>query len=52
MQNGDPANTGVWVDEATGLIGDVRPAADLLLTMVSEAERLLGTTAGSFVDAS
>jgi NAD(P)H-dependent flavin oxidoreductase YrpB (nitropropane dioxygenase family) len=52
MQNGDPANTGVWVGEATGLIGDVRQAADLLLTMVSEAERLLGTTAGSFVDAS
>ena len=52
MQNGDPANTGVWVGEATGLIRDVRPAADLLLSMVSEAERLLGTTARSFVGAS
>jgi nitronate monooxygenase len=52
MQNGDPANTGVWVGEATGLIRDVRPAADLLLGMVSEAERLLGTTARSFVGVS
>lgn len=49
MQNGDPVNTGVWVGEATGLIHDVRPAADLLLSMVGEAERLLGATARSFV---
>lgn len=49
MQNGDPANTGVWVGEAAGLIHDVRPAADLLLGMVGEAERLLGTTAPGFV---
>ena len=51
MQNGDPVNTGVWVGEATGLIHDVRPAADLLLSMVGEAERLLGVTARSFVGA-
>jgi nitronate monooxygenase len=49
MQNGDPANTGVWVGEATGLIHDVRPAADLLLGMVGEAEGLLGATARSFI---
>jgi nitronate monooxygenase len=49
MQNGDPANTGVWVGEAAGLIHDVRPAADLLLSMVGEAERLLGVTAPGFV---
>jgi nitronate monooxygenase len=45
MQSGDSANTGVWVGEAAGLIHDVRPAADLLLGMVGEAERLLGATA-------
>jgi nitronate monooxygenase len=49
MQNGDPANTGVWVGEATGLIHDVRPAADLVLGMAGEAERLLGATAPGFV---
>lgn len=49
MQNGDPSNTGVWVGEATGLIHDVRPAADLLLSMVGDAERLLGATARSLV---
>jgi nitronate monooxygenase len=49
MQTGDPVNTGVWVGEATGLIHDVRPAADLLASIVDEAERLLGTMARSFV---
>jgi nitronate monooxygenase len=49
MQNGDPANTGVWVGEAAGLIHDVRPAADLLLSMAAEAERLLGAAAPGFV---
>jgi NAD(P)H-dependent flavin oxidoreductase YrpB (nitropropane dioxygenase family) len=49
MQSGDPANTGVWVGEAVGLIHDVRPAADLLLSMAGEAERLLGAAAPSFV---
>ena len=48
MQTGDPVNTGVWVGEATGLIHDVRPAADLLASIVDEAERLLGTRARSF----
>jgi nitronate monooxygenase len=49
MQSGDPANTGVWVGEAAGLIHDVRPAADLLLGIAAEAERLLGATAPGFV---
>jgi nitronate monooxygenase len=49
MQNGDPANTGVWVGEATGLIHDVCPAADLLRSIVGEAEGLLGATARSFI---
>jgi nitronate monooxygenase len=49
MQSGDPVNTGVWVGEATGLIHDVRPAADVLLSLVDEAERLLGAKARSFV---
>jgi nitronate monooxygenase len=47
MQNGDPVNTGVWVGEATGLIHDVRPAADLLVSIVEEAERLLGARAAA-----
>jgi nitronate monooxygenase len=49
MQTGDPANTGVWVGEATGLIHDVRPAADLLASIVEEAERLLDSNARSFI---
>ena len=49
MQSGDPANTGVWVGEAAGLIHDVRPAADLLRSIAGEAERLLGTAAPGFV---
>jgi nitronate monooxygenase len=48
MQSGDPSNTGVWVGEAAGLIHDVRPAADLLLGIAAEAERLLGATAPGF----
>jgi len=49
MQNGDPDNTGVWVGEATGLIHDVRPAADLLQKIAGDAEHFLGTKARSFV---
>ena len=49
MQNGDPENTGVWVGEATGLIRDVRPAAELLQKIVGDAERLLGDKAPSLV---
>jgi nitronate monooxygenase len=41
MQSGDPDNTGVWVGEATGLIHDVRPAADLLQEIAEDAEHLL-----------
>jgi hypothetical protein len=40
MQRGDPDNTGVWVAEATGLIHDVRPAADLLQKIEGDAELL------------
>lgn len=52
MQTGDPDNTGVWVGEATGLINDVKPAADLLHRIVDDAERLLGAKASSVVRAS
>ncbi len=41
MKSGDPDNTGVWVGEATGLINDVRPAGDLLMEIIQDAERLL-----------
>ena len=49
MKSGDPDNTGVWVGEATGLIHDVRPAADLLQNIVSDAERLLVAKARNLV---
>jgi nitronate monooxygenase len=49
MQSGDSDNTGVWVGEVTGLIHDVRPAADLVLKIVGNAERLLGAKARSFI---
>ena len=52
MQSGDANNTGVWVGEVTGLIHDVRPAADLLHKIVGDAQRLLDTKAHSFVRAS
>lgn len=51
MQRGDPDNTGVWVGEAAGLIKDVRPAADLVLEIVRDAERLLRDRALSLVRA-
>src|SRR5262245_25340720 len=34
MQSGDPDNTGVWVGEATGLIKEVRPAGELLSSLL------------------
>ena len=40
-QSGDIDNTGVFVGEAAGLIHDVRPAADILHAIVTEAERAL-----------
>jgi nitronate monooxygenase len=49
MQKGDPDNTGVWVGEATGLIHDVQPAADLLQKIARDAEHLLGDKAPGFV---
>jgi nitronate monooxygenase len=38
---GDVDNTGVFVGEAAGLIGDMRPVGDILADMVAQAERLL-----------
>jgi nitronate monooxygenase len=49
MQSGDPDNTGAWVGEATGLIKDVRPAADLLKEIVRDAEYLLRDRAHSML---
>ncbi len=41
MEAGDAENTGVWAGEAAALIRDVRPAADLLRTIVADAESRL-----------
>ncbi len=49
MQNGDPDNTAVWVGEAAGLIHEVRPAGELLQSIVADAERLLGDKAPGFL---
>jgi nitronate monooxygenase len=49
MQRGDPDNTAVWVGEATGLIDDVRPAADLLKEIVRDASILLRDGAPSLL---
>jgi nitronate monooxygenase len=49
MQSGDPDNTGVWVGEATGLIKDVRTAAELLKEIVRNAEHLLRDRAHSML---
>jgi len=38
---GDPARANTFVGEATGLIRDIRPASDILATMVAEAEACL-----------
>jgi nitronate monooxygenase len=38
---GDAANTGIFVGEAAGLINDVRPAADIVRDIAADAERLL-----------
>lgn len=41
FQEGDVANTGVFAGEAVGLITEVKPAAEIIDEMVSDAERLL-----------
>jgi nitronate monooxygenase len=41
MNSGDPENTGVWIGEAAGLMHDVRPAGDILASIVQDAERRL-----------
>src|SRR6185312_11043782 len=50
MQAGDAENTGVWAGEATALIRDVRPAAELLQTIVAEAESHLKAGARTLAD--
>ena len=42
FHSGDAENTGVFIGEAAGLIGDVRSAGRILDDMVTQAERLLG----------
>lgn len=41
FRSGDVDNTGVFIGEATGLIGDVRSAKHILEDMVKQAEQLL-----------
>ncbi len=43
FHSGDADNAGVMIGEAVGLIHDAQPARMILETMVSQAERLLGT---------
>ena len=50
MQAGDAENTGVWAGEATALIRDVRPAAELLQTIIAEAESHLKAGARTLAD--
>jgi len=38
---GDTDNTGIFVGEVAGLIGDVRPAGDIVRTIAMDADRLL-----------
>jgi nitronate monooxygenase len=49
FRTGDAANAGVFAAEAVGIIGAVQPAAEIIETMVSDAERLLGRTAPGYV---
>jgi nitronate monooxygenase len=39
----DPQGSNTFVGEAVGLITDIRPAQDIILGMVAEAERRLGS---------
>jgi len=50
MEAGDAENTGVWAGEAAALIRDVRPAADLLRTIVAEAESRLKKGHAALID--
>jgi len=50
MEAGDAENTGVWAGEAAALIRDVRPAADLLRTIVAEAESRLKKGRAALID--
>jgi nitronate monooxygenase len=50
METGDAENTGVWAGEATALIRDVRPAAELLKMIVAEAESRLKGAAWALTD--
>ena len=42
FRSGDADNTGVFMGEAAGLIGDVQPVRRILQVMVAEAEQLVG----------
>ena len=50
MQAGDAENTGVWAGEATALIREVLPAAELLQTIVAEAESRLKDVAQTLTE--
>ena len=50
MEAGDAENTGVWAGEAAALIRDVRPAADLLRTIVADAESRLKNGHAALID--
>ena len=39
---GDPEGSNTFVGEAVGLIGEIRPAGEIVGGMVAEAERLVG----------
>lgn len=47
-EEGDAANTGIFVGEAVGLINEVRPAGDIVRDIAAEAERLLARGAKSY----
>jgi nitronate monooxygenase len=49
LEEGDPEIAGIFVGEATGLIGDIAPAAELLERTMVQAEALLSKTAPGFV---
>ena len=49
METGDAENTGVWVGEATALIHDIRPAAELLQMIAADAESRLNDVANNMI---
>lgn len=49
LEEGDAEIAGIFVGEATGLIRDIAPAAELLQRTVAQAEALLAGTAPGFI---